>query len=259
MIKPFVAAVAALFAIQPALAAPTLNDFTVYASEDVDVAKGTYGHISYGTTYSEANVTNTTHVQASTPALNQQALDLSAYYKGLAGTPYTITNNNPPAKKDFTITGVAGPNVIQMTTAEIGEIEQLLRIAPVGATQFVFNIPGLDVNAALFELSLPAGLTADKILFNFFEAEKVSGTNATIYGTILAPKAVVSISKLTIEGIVVAKDFNAANVDILGKGFLFGPGPGVPEPTTWAMLILGFAVIGSAMRRRAAAKPALAA
>lgn len=30
----------------------------------------------------------------------------------------------------------------------------------------------------------------------------------------------------------------------------FTPTPGVPEPTTWAMMILGFGVVGSKMRRR---------
>lgn len=33
---------------------------------------------------------------------------------------------------------------------------------------------------------------------------------------------------------------------------------GVPEPATWGMLILGFGVAGAAMRRRAAARPAIA-
>jgi len=37
----------------------------------------------------------------------------------------------------------------------------------------------------------------------------------------------------------------------------FVPNPGVPEPATWAMLVLGFGVAGSALRRSRRATPAL--
>jgi len=45
-----------------------------------------------------------------------------------------------------------------------------------------------------------------------------------------------------------------ANHDVVNWEFrdTFAPITGVPEPTTWAMLILGFGLVGGAMRRRAA-------
>lgn len=46
---------------------------------------------------------------------------------------------------------------------------------------------------------------------------------------------------------------------IIGTGLFFGTAVGsVPEPATWALLILGFGATGAAMRRRGAVRTALA-
>ena len=48
-------------------------------------------------------------------------------------------------------------------------------------------------------------------------------------------------------------DFGAYTLTIDGPGNVIAAGPGaVPEPATWAMLILGFGLIGGALRRRKA-------
>lgn len=264
MMKPLLVAVAAIFTLQPALAAPTLNAVSVYADKDVDLAGGSYGPIACldcGTvppppsSYANAGA-SVGALSDSSATLTQQAKDISADFKSMPGTAYSITGPNDFNK---TLTGVAGVNVVNFTQAEIDDIEVKLTIADVGITQLIFNIPGLNADVALFELMLPNSLTSDKVLFNFFEATDVSGAGKTIHGTILAPYALVDISGLTVDGIIVSDRFNAANVNVLGNGFNFGPPPVVPEPATWALLILGFGVVGAAMRRRAAAKPALAA
>jgi hypothetical protein len=52
----------------------------------------------------------------------------------------------------------------------------------------------------------------------------------------------------------------ASRIGTLGAGGLIGLSVApVPEPGTWATMLLGFAAIGAALRRRRAAKPALAA
>lgn len=268
MMKPLVVAAAAVFTVSPALAAPTLNAYSVYSDTGVDVAGGSYGPVACNgcgnappsSNYSNAGASVGT-LSNSSATLTQQSKDLSAAYKALPGTAFSVGYTGPGNTLfDWTLTGVVGNNVVNLTSAQIDDIELLLRVNPVGMTQLIFNIPGMDVNAALFELKLPSGLTSDKVLFNFYEATKVSGTGKTIHGSILAPYALVDISGLTVDGIIVSKDFNAANVNVLGNGFNFGPPPVVPEPATWALLILGFGVVGHAMRRRrTVAKPALAA
>ena len=47
----------------------------------------------------------------------------------------------------------------------------------------------------------------------------------------------------------------ACNVHRYTLVYQYDPFPSVPEPSTWAMLILGFGVVGGAMRRRSAAGP----
>ncbi len=47
-------------------------------------------------------------------------------------------------------------------------------------------------------------------------------------------------------------DFNAGG-DSLAITAVFGAGAAVPEPATWALLILGFGLVGAAMRRKPAA------
>ena len=51
-------------------------------------------------------------------------------------------------------------------------------------------------------------------------------------------------------------DFGAFTLTISGPGRAErigqGPGPGVPEPSTWAMMIIGFGAAGSMIRRRKA-------
>ncbi|GAA4001147.1 DUF4394 domain-containing protein [Sphingomonas humi] len=55
----------------------------------------------------------------------------------------------------------------------------------------------------------------------------------------------------------------ATRIGTIGAGSLIGlsvaPTAAVPEPGTWAMILLGFAAIGTAMRRRRAVRPAQAA
>ena len=37
-----------------------------------------------------------------------------------------------------------------------------------------------------------------------------------------------------------------------GTDIGIGPGPGVPEPASWALMIAGFGMVGTALRRRKA-------
>ena len=58
------------------------------------------------------------------------------------------------------------------------------------------------------------------------------------------------ITNLTVRGVAVT-DYSAISADT-GFDFRRGFGATVPEPASWALMIAGFGVTGSALRRRAA-------
>ncbi len=63
------------------------------------------------------------------------------------------------------------------------------------------------------------------------------------------------------EGIARSVSFGGVANQIVFDDITFGsdvpgPGGGVPEPATWAMLIMGFGLVGSAARRRRVARAA---
>ena len=117
----------------------------------------------------------------------------------------------------------------------------------------IVNVAGKDID---WNMNGVGGYNASlnqNIIWNFFEAETVD-FNRIVHGSVLAPFA--AISNVTpIEGSVVALAMKMGGEVHLGTykgdGVPFNPPSGaVPEPATWAMLILGFGFVGSALRRR---------
>ncbi|MBO9575259.1 MAG: choice-of-anchor A family protein [Sphingobium sp.] len=101
------------------------------------------------------------------------------------------------------------------------------------------------------------GLTDDftkvnqSIVWNFKNATKVNFTTE-FFGSVLATEAEVKNNN-AINGSVVAKKFTQGGEVHLGTfdSFTFPPPPAVPEPATWAMMILGFGLVGAVRRREA--------
>lgn len=94
-------------------------------------------------------------------------------------------------------------------------------------------------------------LLNQSVLWNFNQAESLSLKG--FHGSILAPNANVSNSS-ALEGSIVARNFTLNGEIHLGTyngTSSFSPPPsGVPEPTSWAMLLLGFGTLGAILRRR---------
>lgn len=91
-----------------------------------------------------------------------------------------------------------------------------------------------------------------RVIWNFSDATKID-FQRMVHGSVLAPLAAIK-NNTPIEGSVVAKSFIQGGEIHLGTyngGDIFTSA--VPEPSTWAMMILGFFGLGSALRRRRSA------
>jgi type VI secretion system secreted protein VgrG len=85
------------------------------------------------------------------------------------------------------------------------------------------------------------------------------GAGSTIlYGRAIALEGAVTLDGNTVSDDGGAQDFESRGFsggqDLgVGNGPPNDPPPGVPEPSTWAMLLVGFGLAGGALRRRLAA------
>jgi hypothetical protein len=108
---------------------------------------------------------------------------------------------------------------------------------------------------------------ASRTLFNFVDATSVTLGGIAFEGSILAPKATVNFSNGHIDGVIMAKALTGSG-QLNWTGYTGGlptmptppvtpinPVAPVPEPSTWAMLMIGVAALGGMLRRRARTGP----
>ena len=186
-------------------------------------------------------------VQATDYALGVK--DLSAYLAGLTPTEQVSfplqnriqfapsTSNGALAVFDLADTSIFN---------SVGEIQFLTK----GFDTIVVNVGGTDAKIAKNFIGANAGL-GQKVIWNFYEAQTIDFGSNSFYGSVLAPYAAGKIGNF-IEGSAVFGSLQQ-NGEIHLSGFggnLQVPSSAVPEPATWAMMILGFGLIGSAVRRR---------
>lgn len=116
--------------------------------------------------------------------------------------------------------------------------------------------PGLDGNNIRQDgganLNGNNSLVDQNVLWNFYDADTLDLKGW--HGSVLAPNALLSNSS-TIWGSVVSNDFAMGGEVHLGAfdGDVPLPPPpetAIPEPATWAMMLLGFGLVGSLARRR---------
>lgn len=116
----------------------------------------------------------------------------------------------------------------------------------------IVNFTG-DLNFALNFVSPsgtdPFSAVNQSILWNFTDATNLV-FNTEFFGSVLATNAEVT-NRNSINGSLVAASFKQAGEVHLGTFRPFDlPPPAVPEPTSWALMILGFGLAGGALRRR---------
>ncbi|MCW5759804.1 MAG: choice-of-anchor A family protein, partial [Phenylobacterium sp.] len=158
----------------------------------------------------------------------------------------------------------AGTGVAVYSIADLSALLQ-------GRSNLKFNMPsGYDavvVNVAGTDISLPGSINFNNgqglgasVIWNFYEATSINLGSKTWFGSILAPNAELKFGN-GIEGSVVARSvIQTGEVRLGGFSGALQVAQyaaqdirnGVPEPATWAMMIMGFGAIGAMIRRRRA-------
>ena len=186
--------------------------------------------------------------------------DLSALSAALAALPATAGsgyNDSDPNKDTFTaVDGGHGYAVIDITDGQA---------AFTNANNFVYDIPLVGsgylptiINVSgskSYVLSANSNLSAYNpyVIWNFVGATSIT-LDRQFNGSLLAPLATLSNST-PIEGAVAVDNFNQGGEVHLGT-FAGGPGltkvltGGVPEPSTWALMLSGVGTVGFTRRMR---------
>jgi choice-of-anchor A domain-containing protein len=192
-------------------------------------------------------------LQAQRDALSTSLLSLSDYLKTLNATPGTATVSIAHNRATFNAVGT-GLNVINLAGSQLATFGEI-SFANAGTT--VINVSGS--NLLLNDNFLGGGPQnlGENVIWNFHEATNLTFTTS-FYGSVLAPRAhgtignfidgSVAFASMTQNGEVHLGTFRGSIPDVAA----------VPEPASWAMMILGFGMLGGAMRRQARLQPRLA-
>ncbi len=187
-----------------------------------------------------SSVTGTALSEAQTLSMNAAALAPDQTFMGTIMMPTTFTAAD------------------KLTVIDVDSIHNALLTFSGGAKDvFVVNVSGeFQTNVAM---TLSGGVTASDILFNFTgtsgQVLNTSGGNV-LYGTYLATDGgQFQFSSLDLTGQLINVD---GNVQLVSNSKIpifapFTPTSTIPEPGTWAMMLLGFAGLGYVGYRRRAA------
>ena len=209
-------------------------------------ANGATVQLNQGSAFSGPLLAGLTAEQAKLSA------DLKALSQELAGLETTAGNTTSVFGSRLTFNAVNagnGTSVFNMTEAmfAFGEFDMQLADPTLTVIVNVFGDGGYTWNANAIQ-GLNASLN-DNVIWNFSDATSLT-VNRMTHGSILAPFAALANSA-DMEGSIVAGSFRQGGQVHLGtfNGNIDFTDP-VPEPATWAMMILGFGLVGWTARRR---------
>lgn len=208
----------------------------------------------------------------SAPAITSEAAILSANVLALssslaslvATSPSTISfsNNNQLATFNAVASNVGPANptgfaLFEITSASFFNVQEFSYNFPSTTLPVIINVRNignttLNINSNFIN---NARANNPQVIWNFVDATNIN-IGRQFQGSILAPLA--SITAKVVEGSVVARNYTMQDEVHLGtyQGNDFMIGGPVPEPSSWAMLLAGFGLIGATLRRRRMAIPA---
>lgn len=181
----------------------------------------------------------------------------------LAGLTPNGTASTPPWGGQYTLTGTnSALNVFDISGAALAHTNTFtLNLTP--GSIAVINVDGTADSFSNAGITINGGNASD-VLWNFSQATTLSFSGINLLGSVLAPNADYLGGWGQLNGELIVKSFS----DQDGATQINDENPfagnllnltntvqnAVPEPQTWALMILGFGAIGATLRRRRVAR-----
>lgn len=244
--------------IHPGGTASGFADVNVYGTTSGGPYNVNNLHVKVGTaqgsaTFSGGTATYNATFPASYATISGQLKSLSTDLSKLSSTSGSSLTNSV-----FIAAPVGGVAVLDITGSQLTSLNNP-SFQLNGAKLLIINVDASTYTAGN-GINFNDANIGSKILWNFYDATSLA-FNVEFGGTILAPNAAVTNGS-PIDGTLFASSYagngelhyvplsNATYLDKIGA---------VPEPSTWAMLIIGFATVGTlAYRRRDRSAPSAA-
>ena len=203
------------------------------------------------------------------PAITSEAAILSANVLALSSSlaslvatspsSISITGGNQRATFSAVASNVSPTNptgfaLFEITSASFFNVQEFSYNFPSTTLPVIINVRNignttLDINTNFVN---NARANNPQVIWNFVDATSIN-IGRQFQGSILAPLA--TLSAHVVEGSVVARNYTMKDEVHLGTyqgndSMISGPVGGVPEPSSWAMLLAGFGLSGAMLRRR---------
>lgn len=185
--------------------------------------------------------------------LQVQANDYAMGVKGLsahlAGLTPTDSISFPLSNRaQFKPTTVGNIAVFDLASTDVFNKVGEIQFLPGAYDTIVVNVGGAAASMTKNFVGAASGL-GQHVIWNFYEAETIN-FSGSFYGSVLAPYAAATNNNF-IEGSAVFGSLKQNGEIHLGAySGAYQVLSAVPEPATWAMMIVGFGLAGSAIRRR---------
>ena len=239
---------------------PNANKTVAYGTTASNVQPQDAAYVVHDASLADGQTGLAASIASQKAALSDGVTQLSAILSSLTANAAfnTSDHNNIFVTYDSTV-AETGYAVIDVNASDLmgfaGTLNFNLLTSGGNPVTTIVNVIGSgDYN---FALNVNNASLDQNVIWNFGSANSLT-TQTEFYGSLLTPTATLT-NKNAINGSVVAGMFNQQGEVHLGtfngtdrffETVVPPTTPGVPEPASWAMMLLGFGLTGSLIRRR---------